>query len=170
MSERGEYAQSHIDLIAKQEHEFINQRSLSEWVSDRIATFAGSIYFVLVHAAIVVSWIFINAGRVSVVPKFDPYPYSLLGTVVAIEAVFLGSFILMRQTRMSRRTERRDHLNLQIDIISEKEITKLLQLTRAMCKQMGLKAVLEDAELKELSEETSVETLSQRLEETLPEA
>ena len=76
----------------------------------------------------------------------------------------------MRQTRMTRRAERRDHLNLQIDLISEKEITKVLQLTRAICTQMGLNKVADDAELKELSEETSVETLSQRLEDTLPEA
>src|SRR5579872_5024529 len=115
MSEHGEHTQSHIDLIAKQEHEFLNERSLSEWTGDRIAGFAGSIYFVLIHAAIVILWVFINAGRVSNIPKFDPYPYTLLGTFVAIEAVFLASFILMRQSRMARRAERRDHLNLQID-------------------------------------------------------
>lgn len=70
----------------------------------------------------------------------------------------------------ARRAERRDHLNLQIDLISEKEITKVLQLTRALCHQMGLQEVADDTELKELSEETSVETLSQRLEDTLPES
>lgn len=170
MGEQGKHTQSHIDLIAKQEHEFLNQRSLSEWIGDRIASFAGGTYFVLLHAGLLVFWVFLNAGRISGIPKFDPYPYSLLGTIVAVEAVFLASFILMRQTRMARRAERRDHLNLQIDLISEKEITKLLQLTRAICNQMGLKKVAEDAELNELSEETSVETLSQRLEDTLPES
>ncbi len=170
MSEHGEHTQSHIDLIAKQEHEFLSQRSTSEWIGDRVASFAGSIYFVLLHAVVVVLWVLINANQVSGTPKFDPYPYSLLGTIVAIEAVFLGSFILMRQSRMTKRAERRDHLNLQIDLISEKEITKVLQLTRAMCTQMGLKKVADNAELKELSEETSVETLSQRLEDTLPES
>jgi uncharacterized membrane protein len=170
MNEHGEHTQSHIDLIAKQEHQFLNQRSISEWIGDRVASFAGSIYFVLLHGIIVVFWVAINANRISGMPKFDPYPYSLLGTVVAVEAVFLASFILMRQSRMARRAERRDHLNLQIDLISEKEITKVLQLTRAICTQMGLNKVADDAELKELSEETSVETLSQRLEDTLPEA
>jgi uncharacterized membrane protein len=168
MSEHGEHTQSHIDLIAKQEHEFLSQRNLSESIGDRVASFAGSIYFVLLHAVIVLFWVLINTNRISGIPKFDPYPYSLLGTVVAIEAVFLASFILMRQSRMTRRAEQRDHLNLQIDLISEKEITKVLQLTRAICTQMGLKKVADGAEVKELSEETSVETLSQRLEDTLP--
>src|ERR1700722_17873558 len=105
MSEHGEHTQSHIDLIAKQEHEFLSQRSVSEAIGDRVASFAGSIYFVLLHVVIVVFWVLINAGRISGMPRFDPYPYSLLGTVVAIEAVFLASFILMRQTRMTRRVE-----------------------------------------------------------------
>jgi uncharacterized membrane protein len=170
MTEHGQHTQSHIDLIAKQEHEFLSQRSVSESIGDRVASFAGSIYFVLLHAVVVLFWVLINTNRISGIPRFDPYPYSLLGTVVAIEAVFLASFILMRQTRMTRRAERRDHLNLQIDLISEKEITKVLQLTRAICAQMGLMKVADDAELKELSQETSIETLSQRLEDTLPES
>ena len=91
MNEHGEHTQSHIDLIAKQEHEFLSQRRVSEWIGDRVATFAGSIYFVLLHAIIVLFWIVINGGRVSGIPKFDPYPYSLLGTIVAIEAVFPGA-------------------------------------------------------------------------------
>ena len=91
MNEHGEHTQSHIDLIAKQEHEFLSQRRVSEWIGDRVATFAGSIYFVLLHAIIVLFWIVINGGRVSGIPKFDPYPYSLLGTIVAIEAVSPGA-------------------------------------------------------------------------------
>jgi uncharacterized membrane protein len=170
MGEHREHTQSHIDVIARQEYEFLNQRSMPEWIGDRVATFAGSIYFVLLHVVIVAFWVMVNACRISGIPKFDPYQYSLLGSIVAIESVFLASFILMRQTRMARRAERRDHLNLQIDLISEKEITKVLQLTRAICTQMGLRNVADDAELKELSEETSVETLSRRLEDTLPES
>ena len=50
--------------------------------------------------------------------------------IVAVEAVFLSSFILMRQNRMMRRGERRNHLNLQIDLLAEKEITKLIQMTQ----------------------------------------
>ena len=89
--------------------------------------------------------------------------------IVAVEVVILSSFILMRQNRMAKRAERRDHLNLQIDLIAEKEITKLLQMVRGICAHMGLKHIVEDEELREFSQATSVETLTQRLEETLPE-
>src|ERR1035441_2428412 len=45
MSENSTHTQSHIDSIARQEHEFLEQRTLSERVSDRIAGFAGSMFF-----------------------------------------------------------------------------------------------------------------------------
>jgi Protein of unknown function (DUF1003) len=62
----------------------------------------------------------------------------------------LSNFILMRQNRMTKRAERRDHLNLQVDRIAEKEITKLLQMVRAICGQMGLTHIVEDNELRKL--------------------
>jgi uncharacterized membrane protein len=83
--------------------------------------------------------------------------------IFAVEAVILSSFILMRQNRMMRRGERRDHLNLQIDLLSEKEITKLLQMVRAICGRMGLNNIMEDEEIRELSQNTSIESLSQTL-------
>jgi uncharacterized membrane protein len=170
MSENSKHTQSHIDSIARQEYEFLEQRTSSERVGDRIAGFAGSMSFVLIHVLLVLSWVLINVNRVSWIPRFDPYPFSLLGMIVAVEAVVLSSFILMRQNRMTKRAERRDHLNLQIDLIAEKEITKLLQMVHAICDDMGLKQIAEDQELKEFSQETSVETLTQRLDDTLPEA
>jgi uncharacterized membrane protein len=169
MNENLEHTQSHIDSIAKQEQEFLDKRSLSERAGDAVASFAGSLVFVLIHALLVLTWILVNAAGVRGIPRFDPYPFSLLGMIVAVEAVVLSSFILMRQNRMSRRAERRDHLNLQVDLISEKEITKLLQMVRALCAHLGLKHVAEDKEAREFSQATSVETLTQRLEETIPE-
>jgi uncharacterized membrane protein len=169
MNQGSAHTQSHIDSIAKQEQEFLQQRTLSERAGDAVAGFAGSLVFVLIHAMLVLMWILLNVQGVRGIPRFDPYPFSLLGMMVAVEAVVLSSFILMRQNRMSKRAERRDHLNLQVDLIAEKEITKLLHMVRAICVQMGLTHIAEDKELKEFSQATSVETLTQRLEETLPE-
>ena len=170
MSENSTHTQSHIDSIARQEHEFLEQRTLLERASDRIAGFAGSMFFVLIHVLLVLFWVLTNLNRVPWIPRFDPYPFSLLGMIVAVEAVVLSSFILMRQNRMAKRGERRDHLNLQVDLIAEKEVTKLLQMVQAICEQMGLKHIAEDKEVEEFSQKTSVETLARSLEDTLPEA
>jgi Protein of unknown function (DUF1003)/Integrase core domain len=115
-----------------------------------------------------VAWLLINSGKIPGARPFDPYPFSLLGVIVAVEAVILSSFILMRQNRMMRRGERRDHLNLQVDLLAEKEITKLLQMVRAICGQMGLQNIMADKEIRDLSQNTSIESLSQTLEDRLP--
>ena len=122
----------------------------------------------VLHLVLLVAWLLINSGKILNTRPFDPYPFSLLGVIVAVEAVILSSFILMRQNRMMRRGERRDHLNLQVDLLAEKEITKLLQMVRAICGQMGLQNIMADKEIHDLSQNTSIESLSQTLEDRLP--
>ena len=88
------------------------------------------------HLVLVTAWLTVNTGHNSGIRPFDPSPFSLLGVVVAVEAVILSSFILMRQNRMLRRGERRENLNLQIDLLAEKKITTLLQTVRAICRHV----------------------------------
>src|ERR1700683_894384 len=168
MSENSMQSQSHIDSIVRQEEEALERRSRSERLADAVGSFAGSLLFVVLHLVLLVAWLLINNGKIPRARPFDSYPFSLLGVIVAVEAVILSSFILMRQNRMMRRGERRDHLNLQVDLLAEKEITKLLQMVRAICGQMGLQNIMEDKEIRELSQNTSIESLSQTLEDRLP--
>src|SRR3984885_13612866 len=123
MSENSMHSQSHIDSIVRQEEEALERRSASERLADAVGGFAGSLLFVVLPLILMVGWLLINSGKISSVRPFDPYPFSLLGVIVAVEAVILSSFILMRQNRMMRRGERRDNLNLQVDLLAEKEIT-----------------------------------------------
>jgi uncharacterized membrane protein len=112
----------------------------------------------------------VNSGRVPGIEPFDPYPYVLLTMVVSMEGVIVATFVLMKQNRMSRRGDQRDHLNLQIDLLAEKEITKILQLQRLMCEKLGIKEALTDGEVSELSQHTAVEDLARELEQRIPEA
>ncbi len=168
MSENSRQGQSHIDSIVKQEEEALERRSSSERFADGVGLFAGSLPFVLFHVALLLAWLLVNCGEIHGIRPFDPYPFSLLGMIVAMEAVILSSFILMRQNRMMRRGELRDHLNLQVDLLAEKEITKVLQMVRAICAHMGLQDIIGDKEIRELSQTTSIESLSQTLQDRLP--
>jgi uncharacterized membrane protein len=151
----------------RQEEEALERRSSSERLADAVGGFAGSLLFIVLHLVLLVAWLLINSGKIPSARPFDPYPFSLLGVIVAVEAVILSSFILMRQNRMMRRG-RRDHLNLQVDLLAEKEITKLLQMVRALCGHMGLQNIMADKEIRDLSQNTSIESLSQTLEDRLP--
>jgi uncharacterized membrane protein len=168
MNENSMQSQSHIDSIVRQEEEALERRSSSERLADAVGSFAGSLLFVVLHLLLLVAWLLINSGKITSARPFDPYPFSLLGVIVAVEAVILSSFILMRQNRMMRRGERRDHLNLQVDLLAEKEITKLLQMVSEICGQMGLQNIIADKEIRDLSQNTSIESLSQTLEDRLP--
>jgi uncharacterized membrane protein len=168
MNETSKQSEAHVDSIVKQEEEALERRSGSERLADGVGSFAGSLPFVVLHLVLLIVWLLVNSGRIPGIQPFDPFPFSLLGVIVAVEAVILSSFILMRQNRMMRRGEHRDHLNLQVDLLAEKEITKVLQMVRAMCGQMGLQNIIADKEIRELSQNTSIESLSQTLEERLP--
>ncbi len=160
--------QEHIDLIAKHEQEFLARRTRTERLGDSIAAFAGSLIFVSIHVAIFAGWIAVNTFRIAHIHHFDPAPYSLLGTIVALEAILLSSFILMRQSRMGRRGDQRDHLMLQILLLTEKEITAVLGMDRQIASRMGLREVAQDREIEQLSEHISIEEVAATIKENLP--
>jgi uncharacterized membrane protein len=160
--------QDQIDLIAKHEQEFLARRTRAERISDSVAGFAGSLKFVSLHLVFFLAWILLNSLPATRGLRFDPAPYSLLATIVTLEAIMLGSFILMRQSRMSRRADERDHLMLQILLLTEKEITALLGMQRQMAKQAGLNSIADRPEIKELSRHTSIDDVAQTIKEALP--
>jgi uncharacterized membrane protein len=156
---------AHIDLITKHEQEFLAKRTTGERLGDNIAMFIGSFGFVGVHLLLFVFWIGWNL--LPGASHFDPPPFSLLATMVAMEAIFLASFILMRQARLGRRAEERDHLMLQILILAEKEITAVLKMNRQIAQQVGADKAANSAEVRELSQQTSIEEVAQTIKENL---
>jgi uncharacterized membrane protein len=85
-----------------------------------------------------------------------------------MEGVLIATFVLMKQNRMSRRADQRDHLNLQVDLLAEKEITKILQLNRLLCEHFGIREAERDREVRELSRDTAVERLARELKKKIP--
>lgn len=163
-----QHIQDHIELIAKHEQEFLAQRTRAELLSDAVARFVGSLAFVVAHVACFIAWIVWN-----VLPhtyRFDPKPFPLLATIVGLEAIVLASFIVMRQARLGRRSDEREHLMLQILLLTEKETTALLEVNRQIARQMGLERVANAPEVRELAKETSIEEVAQVIKETLTEA
>ena len=91
-------------------------------VSDAITGFAGSLAFVYVHVALVSVWTAVNLGLVPGVVRFDP-TFVILATVASVEAIFLSTFVLISQNRAAERANRRDELDLHINLLTEHEVT-----------------------------------------------
>ena len=168
MSTDSSHLQEHIQVILKHEEEFLARRTGAERVGDSLGAFVGSLTFIAIHLLWFATWILLNTLPAGPVPHFDPPPFSLLNVVVALEAIFLASFIVMRQSRLSRRSDERDHLMLQILLLTEKEITALLGVDRKIAGKVGLQRVANDKELEQLSQHTSIDDVAQSIKDKLP--
>jgi uncharacterized membrane protein len=159
-----------VRAIAELERRSIHQRGPADRVSDAIAHFAGSTTFVVVHAVLFAGWIAANVGMVPGVTPFDPYPFAFLTLVVSLEAIFLSIFVLMSQNRMAHLADRRAHLDLQIDLLAEREVTVMLRMLRALCDKQGIRLEGLDRDVQALLEETDISALASDLEQELPES
>jgi uncharacterized membrane protein len=162
------HLQDHIDTILKHEQDFLAQRTSSERLGDLIASFVGSLSFVALHVVIASVWIILNTLSNTRSFHFDPYPFSLLGTCVSLEAILAASFIIMRQARLGRRADERDHLMLQILLLTEKEITAVVRMDQQIATRIGLTSIATDKDIKELSQQTSIDEVAQTIKENLP--
>ncbi len=127
-----------------------------------IGTFVGSIWFVALHIVGFVTWLVINSGHWPAL-MFDPYPFTLLGTLVSCESVVLTTFVLVKQNREGQRSSQRSHLDLQVNLLSEKELTKVLQIVQRISDRVGAET-LQDAELGDMLADTAVHKLAEELE------
>jgi uncharacterized membrane protein len=162
------HVQEHIDLIARLEQDFLDERTQTEKFGDRIASSIGSFPFVGAHIVICAAWVLWNTFRLNPADHFDPFPYPFLDLVLAFEGILVASFILMRQSRMARRGEERDQLMLQLLLLSEREITAVLGLEREIAAKMGLHDIAADEEINQLSQQTAVDEVVQSIKDNLP--
>jgi len=117
-------------IIRSFEAEALKKRPFIVKVADLLTSGFGTITFLLGNVIVYGVWILINTGRVTGIPVIDPYPYSFMNSFVSIEAIILAIIVLMSQNRQNQRDTLRNELGLQVELISEKEITKILSLLK----------------------------------------
>jgi uncharacterized membrane protein len=129
--------------------------SRSDKLAHGITRFTGSMTFVLIHLVAYVLWIVANLGWIPGVAPFDP-TFVVLAMEASVEAIFLSTFILITQNRMMAAAAERADLDLQISLLAEHEITRLVSLVSEMAKRMGIEAA-HDPELAELAHDVHPE-------------
>jgi uncharacterized membrane protein len=151
-----------IRTLLKHRREEQGSRTRQERIADAIGRFTGSMAFVYIHLVVFGLWFAVNLGWLPVIPRFDP-TFVVLAMVASVEALFLSTFVLITQNRMAALAEKRAELDLQISLLSEHEITRLITLVTAMAEQMGLE-VAQDPELAELSQDVAPEKVMEKME------
>lgn len=158
--EAGKIIRRNVERIRGWERWSKRQRTFAERLAETVAGFCGHLTFVWIHAVFFAAWI----GWNTLAPhRFDPYPFTFLTLCVSLEAIFLSAFILIAQNHEMRLTERRTQLDLQINLLSEQENTKMLVLLQALARKLGA-LEHDDPEIAALAEAVRPETISQEIE------
>lgn len=138
-------------------------KSLEDRAADALTKFSGSMWFVYIHACWFVIWIAINNGWTPI-KRFDPFPYGLLTMIVSLEAIFLSTFVLISQNREAAISDKRADLDLQINLLAEHEITRIVKLVDAIADKLGCEEG-DDPDLEELKKDIEPERVLEEIEE-----
>jgi uncharacterized membrane protein len=156
--------EQNIQTIINSRRVAASQRTGEERLADAITDFSGRMYFVYFHILWFGVWILINLGYFGIEP-FDPYPFGLLTMIVSLEAIFLATFVLISQNRLSAEADRRTDLDLQIGLLAEHELTRVLKMLDEIQDKMGIEND-SDRELRDLEKNVHPEDVLAEIDRT----
>jgi uncharacterized membrane protein len=154
-----------IDALRRRREVENAHASLQERLAAAITRFSGSMRFVYLHLALYGFWIVANLGAIPGLDPWDP-TFVVLAMIASVEAIFLSTFILITQNRMAAAADRRAELDVQISLLAEAEITKLVQLVSEIAARMNVPAG-EPAEIEEMKRQVAPEAVLDAIEESV---
>jgi uncharacterized membrane protein len=152
-----------IDALLRRRRAEEEARALDERIAHAISMFAGRMRFVYIHLALFGLWIVVNLG-LTPVPRFDP-SFVILAMVASVEAIFISTFVLITQNRMAAIADKRADLDLQISLLAEHEITRVITMLAEVSERLGIE-VKQDPELAELAQDVVPERVLDSLDES----
>ena len=129
--------QRNIRKIINVRQKAVREQSVQDRIANAMTAYSGSMLFFYVHIVWFLVWFILNTGHFGI-PAFDPYPYGFLTMVVSLEAIFLATFVLISQNLLAKETERLTDLGLQTGLLTEHELTRVLQMLRAIQHKIGI--------------------------------
>lgn len=151
-------------LKAKADAKRTRAEAIADWMTARL----GSIYFLVANGVWFTLWILINIGAISGIAPFDPFPFGLLTMIVSLEAIILAIFVLISQNRSAQVDDLREEIDLQVDIITEEELTKLMKMTKILMEKNGID-LSNDKELQAMLKPANVSKIEKILEKQVLE-
>jgi uncharacterized membrane protein len=140
-----------------------SKRTLSERFADWITAVSGSIFFLNLNVLIFTGWILANVGLIPGVAPFDPYPFGFLTMCVSLEAIVLATLVLISQNRGAKIDEVREEIDLNINRISEAEITQIIKMLVKISEKQGINTK-DDADLQRMLKPISSAAIQRKLE------
>lgn len=143
-----------------------DRRSVSQKAADFLTAYFGRMWFLVANAVVLSLWVAVNLGAVPFIPIFDPFPFFFLTTAVSLEAILLSVTVLISENRAARVAELREEMDFQVNVQSEREITKILHMVDEIRTAMKLHSK-HDPELAAMKETIDVDRLGEEIEDEM---
>jgi uncharacterized membrane protein len=157
-------AEENIRLVAHLQEQVHQRRTPAQRLGDWITVRAARESSVGLHLIWFAVWVIVNTGHGWIKP-FDPFPFTLLTTIVSLEAIFLTLFVLASENRLTQDADRRGQLDLQVNLLAEQEMTMVLRMLKEVCEHLDLRETITSRQFRELAERTDVRQLAEQLEQ-----
>jgi uncharacterized membrane protein len=151
---------ANVHAVAQMELDELRARTAIEKLTERITAATSTTAFTVVHVVWFTVWICLNTLGAQ---HFDPYPFSFLTLVVSLEAIVLTGFVLRDQSHMALISDRRAHLDLQVNLLAEQELTAILQMMCGLAQHVGWDPRADNPNLQDLLRHTSVRELASEI-------
>jgi uncharacterized membrane protein len=152
---------NNIEALREQREQDKRNASREEKLADAITAFTGSMRFVFLHLVIYGAWIAWNL--IPGIPHFDP-TFVILAMAASVEAIFLSTFVLISQNRAQTATDKRDDLDLHINLLAEHELTRLIEMVSAIAQKLEVRTGAEQ-EVAEITKDVAPEVVLKEIEQ-----
>src|SRR3954451_20146780 len=153
-----------MEALRERRKQEFRSAGLEEKIADAVTAFTGSMPFVYLHLAAYGVWIGCNI--IPGLPHFDP-SFVILAMEASVEAIFLSTFVLISQNRASAASDKRDELDLQINLLAEHELTRLTEIVSAIAQKLEVRTAGKQ-QLAEITQDVAPEALLAEIEQQEP--
>jgi uncharacterized membrane protein len=163
-------AKGNLDLLTQFKDREDAQISGMQLLIERISGFLGSPAYFAFAIAFIVIWMLVNGWGAHVGWRHvDAPPYSWLQGLVSSNALLLTIAVLIRQNRMSKVAEHHSHLDLQINLLSEQKVTKILQIVDELQRELTALRGRPDHDVAEMTKPADAHALMHAIKKTQTE-
>lgn len=145
------------------------ERTLSthqRWI-ERTTSMVGRPRTVYVTIGFVIAWVAVNVALGA--RAFDPPPFAYLECIISLSALLMTIFILTTENRTNLHDARRDRLDLQINLLNERKISKVIEMLEDLRRDSPTVPNRHDPEAREMRRAADPEAIVRAMDERTPD-
>jgi uncharacterized membrane protein len=160
----------HIDqniesIVALQRRE-LESVGLSQRRVERLSRFIGRPVYLVAILGVVACWITYNSTAASWGLKpFDAPPFEMLDGIMSLVALITTTIVLIAQNRQAKLEQQHTHLALQVNLLTEQKVTKLIHLIEELRRDLPMVKDRHDAQAAALQERADTAQVVSAIEE-----